>query len=161
VGANVALKSSDSAATVPNGGVIIPSGQVSAPFTIATTAVTAARTLTISATYGGITQSATLTVNPPGSPTLTGVAVSPNHVTGGANATGTVTLGAAAPVGGIAVTLRSSSPATAQVQPSVVAVQGTTTASFTIQTTHVTSTQTVTITATAGSVTKTAVLTVQ
>jgi hypothetical protein len=65
-------------------------------------------------------------------------------------------------VGGIAVTLRSSSPATAQVQPSVVAVQqGTTTASFTIQTTHVTSTQTVTITATAGSVAKTAVLIVQ
>jgi hypothetical protein len=162
MGANVALKSSDSAAVVPNGGVIIPSGQVSAPFTIATAAVTAARTLTISATYGGVTQSATLTVNPPGSPTLTGVAVSPNHVTGGANATGTVTLGAAAPVGGIAVTLRSSSPATAQVQPSVVAVQqGTTTASFTIQTTHVTSTQTVTITATAGSVAKTAVLIVQ
>jgi uncharacterized protein (TIGR03437 family) len=161
VGANVNLLSNNSIASVPYS-VNIPSGQNSASFTITTAAVTAARTLTISATYGGVTQSATLTVNPPGSPTLTGVAVSPNHVTGGANATGTVTLGAAAPVGGIAVTLRSSSPATAQVQPSVVAVQqGTTTASFTIQTTHVTSTQTVTITATAGSVAKTAVLIVQ
>ena len=162
-GANIILKSNDSAATVPNGGVVIPSGQTSAPFTIATAAVTAARTVAISATYGGVTQSATLTVNPPGSPTLTGVAVSPDHVTGGVeSATGTVTLGAAAPVGGIAVVLRSSSPATAQVQPSVVTVQpGAATASFTIQTTHVTSTQTVTITATAGSVAKTAVLIVQ
>jgi hypothetical protein len=65
-------------------------------------------------------------------------------------------------VGGVAVVLRSSSPATAQVQPSVVTVQpGAVTASFTIQTTHVTSTQTVTITATAGGVAKTAVLIVQ
>jgi uncharacterized protein (TIGR03437 family) len=161
IGATVNLQSNVQIAQVPYG-VVIPSGQVSAPFTITTTAVTAARTVAISAKYGSITQSATLTVNPPASPTLTGVAVSPDHVTGGASATGTVTLGAVAPVGGVAIVLRSSSPATAQVQPSVVTVQqGATTASFTIQTTHVTSTQTVTITATAGSVAKTAVLIVQ
>jgi uncharacterized protein (TIGR03437 family) len=162
VGATIILQSSNWSATVPNGGVVIPSGQNSASFTITTAAVTVAQTVTITATYGGLKQSATLAVNPPASATLTGVTVSPTYVTGGTNATGTVTLGAAAPVGGINVILQSSSPAAAQVQPSVVTVQqGTTTASFTIQTYHVTSTQTVTITATAGVVKQTAVLTVQ
>jgi uncharacterized protein (TIGR03437 family) len=160
--ATIILQSSNWSATVPNGGVVIPSGQNSASFTITTAAVTVAQTVTITATYGGLKQSATLAVNPPASATLTGVTVSPTYVTGGTNATGTVTLGAAAPVGGINVILKSSSPAAAQVQPSVVTVQqGTTTASFTIQTYHVTSTQTVTITATAGVVKQTAVLTVQ
>jgi hypothetical protein len=162
VGATIILQSSNWSATVPNGGVVIPSGQNSASFTITTAAVTVAQTVTITANYAGLKQSATLAVTPPASATLTGVTVSPTYVTGGTNATGTVTLGAAAPVGGITVILKSSSPAAAQVQSSVVTVQqGTTTASFTIQTYHVTSTQTVTITATAGVVKQTAVLTVQ
>jgi hypothetical protein len=71
-----------------------------------------------------------------------------------------VTLGAAAPLGGIAVGLKSSS-ASAQVPLLFSVPQGATTASFTISTSHVTSTQTVTITATAGSVSQTAVLIVQ
>jgi uncharacterized protein (TIGR03437 family) len=161
MGATVTLLSSDSTATVPSG-VNIPSGLTSASFTITTAAVTAARTVTITAKYGGLTQTATLTVNPPGSPTLTGVTVSPDHVTGGVeNATGTVTLGAAAPVSGITVTLRSSPLATVVMPGSVIVQPGATTASFTVQTYHVTSTQTVTITATAGGVAKTAVLIVQ
>ncbi|MGA9624230.1 MAG: hypothetical protein WBQ65_07165 [Bryobacteraceae bacterium] len=158
-GANVNLQSSDSIAKAPSF-VDIPSGQNSTSFTITTAAVTAARMVTITATYGSLKQSATLTVNPPASPTLTGVAVSPDHVTGGTNATGTVTLGAAAPLGGIAVGLKSSS-ASAQVPLLFSVPQGATTASFTISTSHVTSTQTVTITATAGSVSQTAVLIVQ
>ena len=160
-GATVTLLSSDPIAKAPYG-VVIPSGQTAASFTITTSAVTAARTVAITATYGSLPkQSATLTVNPPASATLTGVAVSPTHVTGGASATGTVTLGAAAPLGGITVTLQSSSLAIAQVPSSVTVPQGATSASFTIQTFHVTSTQTVTITATAGVVTATAALTVQ
>jgi hypothetical protein len=160
-GATINLQSSNSAATVPNGGVVIPSGQTSAPFTITTAAVTAARTVTITAKYGGLTQTATLTVNPPASPTLTGVTVSPAYVTGGTPATGTVTLGAAAPLGGITVNLKSSPLGYAQVPTPVTVQPGATTASFTIQTYHVTSTQTVTITASAGGVTETAVLIVQ
>jgi uncharacterized protein (TIGR03437 family) len=161
VGATVNLQSNSvQIAQVPYG-VSIPSGGTSAPFTITTAAVTAARTVTITATYEKLAQSATLTVNPPGSPTLTGVTVSPDHVTGGTNATGTVTLGAAAPVGGITVNLQSSSLTYAHVPSFVTVLQGATTAPFTISTTHVTSTQTVTITATAGGVTETAVLIVQ
>jgi hypothetical protein len=158
-GATVNLQSSDSIAKAPSF-VNIPSGQNSTSFTITTAAVTAAQTVTITASYGSLKQSATLTVNPPASPTLTGVAVSPDHVTGGTNATGTVTLGAAAPLGGIAVGLKSSS-ASAQVPLLFSVPQGATTASFTISTSHVTSTQTVTITATAGSVSETALLIVQ
>jgi uncharacterized protein (TIGR03437 family) len=160
VGANVTLTSSDPSATVPHL-IAIPSGQTSATFTITTSAVTAARTVTISATYGSLTQSAALTVNPPASPTLTGVTVSPSYVTGGTNATGTVTLGAAAPLTGVTVTLQSSLPISAQVPAFVTVPPGATAAAFTISTTHVASTQTVTITAKAGGVTKTAVLTVQ
>ena len=138
-GATVTLLSSDPIAKAPYG-VVIPSGQTAATFTITTSAVTAARTVTITATYGSLPkQSATLTVS----------------------ATGTVTLGAAAPLGGITVTLQSSSLAIAQMPSSVTVQQGATSASFTIQTFHVTSTQTVTITATAGVVKQTAVLTVQ
>jgi hypothetical protein len=158
--ATIILQSSNWSATVPNGGVVIPSGQNSASFTITTAAVTVAQTVTITATYGGLKQSATLAVNPPASATLTGVTVSPTYVTGGTNATGTVTLGAAAPVGGINVILKSNS-SYAHVPSSVIVQQGATTASFTIQTYHVTSTQIVTITATAGGVTATTVLTVQ
>ena len=159
-GATVYLQSSDSTAKVPSF-VVIPSGGTSTPFTITTAVVPAARTLTISAIYGSLKQSALLTVNPPGSPTLTGVTVSPGYVTGGTNATGTVTLGAAAPLGGITVTLQNNAPTTAQMPVFVVVPQGATTASFTIQTSHVTSPQTVTITASAGGITQTATLTVQ
>ena len=159
-GATVYLQSSDSTAKVPSF-VVIPSGGTSTPFTITTAVVPAARTLTISAIYGSLKQSALLTVNPPGSPTLTGVTVSPGYVTGGTNATGTVTLGAAAPLGGITVTLQNNAPTTAQMPVFVIVPQGATTASFTIQTSHVTSPQTVTITASAGGITQTATLTVQ
>ena len=159
-GANVQLQSNNASATVPIGGVVIPSGQNSASFTITTSAVTAARTVTITAAYLNFRQTAMLTVTPPASATLTGVTVSPTYVTGGTYATGTVTLGAAAPAG-IIVILKSNSPAYAQVPSFVTVPQGATTASFTIQTNHVTSTQTVTITASAGGVTETAVLTVQ
>jgi hypothetical protein len=160
VGAIVTLRSSDPSATVP-GQVVIPSGHTSAQFTITTTAVTAARALTISATYGSFKQVAALTVNPKGTPTLTSVTISPNRVTGGVSAAGAVTLGAAAPVGGIVVILQSGAPTTAQVSSPVIVTQGAATASFTIQTYHVASTQTVTITASAGGLIQTATLTVQ
>jgi uncharacterized protein (TIGR03437 family) len=156
----VQLQSSNSSATVPYS-VVIPSGQTSASFTITTAAVAVAQTVTITAAYGSLRQTAMLTVNPPASATLTGLTVSPGYVTGGTNATGTVTLGAAAPVTGITVTLQSSSLGYAQVPGFVTVQPGATTASFTIQTYHVTSTQTVTITASAGGITQTATLTVQ
>ena len=86
--------------------------------------------------------------------------MSPASVTGGSAAQGTVTLTAAAPVGGFPVTLSSSNPATASVPASVSVTQGATSASFTVTTSAVTASTPVTITASAGSVTRTATLTV-
>jgi uncharacterized protein (TIGR03437 family) len=141
--------------------VTVPSGQTSVAFTMATTAVTAAQTVTISVTYAGLTQSASLAVNPVGSASLSTLTILPDHVTGGANATGTATLGAPAPFGGTAINVLSSNVFAAQPPQFVTVPQGATTATFTIVTSHVATTQTVTITATAGGVSKTATLTVQ
>jgi hypothetical protein len=99
--------------------------------------------------------------SPPPAPTaLSGLSVSPATVVGGTAAQGTVTLTAAAPVGGFPVTLSSSNPATASVPGSVSVAQGATSAGFTVTTSAVTASTPVTITASAGSVTRTATLTV-
>ena len=141
--------------------VMIPGGQTSVTFTVTTILVSVARTVTISVTYAGTTQSATLTVNPVGSASLAGLTISPGSVTGGANATGTVTLGAPAPLGGSSINLLSSNTFVAQVPAFVMVPEGATSATFTIMTTRVTAAQTVTITASAGGITKTATVTVQ
>ena len=62
-GAVVALSSSHSAATVP-ASVTVAAGATSGTFTATTATVGAATPVTIAAVYGGITRSATLTVNP-------------------------------------------------------------------------------------------------
>jgi uncharacterized protein (TIGR03437 family) len=64
-GVVVALRSSNAAAQVPAGGsVTVPAGQTSATFTIITQAVSAAQDVTLTASYGGVSRIATLTVNP-------------------------------------------------------------------------------------------------
>ncbi len=97
---------------------------------------------------------------PPAPAALSALSVSPVSVTGGTAAQGTVTLTAAAPVGGFPVTLSSSNPAAASVPGSVSVAQGATSAGFTVGTSAVTASTPVTITASAGSVTRTATLTV-
>jgi hypothetical protein len=68
-GASVALSSSNPAvASLPQASVLVPSGATSTTFTIATTAVSSATPVAISAFYSGVTKSATLTVNPPAAP---------------------------------------------------------------------------------------------
>jgi hypothetical protein len=141
--------------------VTIPSGQSSATFTITTAPVTVTRFVTITVTYAGATQSVSLEVDQAASPTLASLTISPSQVTGGANATGTVTLGALAPLGGTSINLLSSNPFTAQVPQFVTILEGQTKVTFAIATTHLTTTQTVTITASAAGVSKTATLTVQ
>jgi FG-GAP-like repeat len=91
---------------------------------------------------------------------LSALSVSPASVTGGSAAQGTVTLTAAAPVGGFPVTLSSSNPATASVPGSVSVGQGATSAGFTVTTSAVTGSTPVTLTAGAGGVTRSATLTV-
>lgn len=160
-GAIVRLATSDlSVASVPQV-LTIASGQTSASFTIATTATSTARSVTITATYGSSSLAASLSVLPQGAPSLAGLSLGASSVTGGSSVLGTVTLTAAAGSVGVNVTLQSSNSLVVQLPASVTISNGQTSASFTIRTTAVVSTQTITISAGAGGVTKTATLTVK
>jgi VCBS repeat protein len=157
-GAMVTLSSSNTSATVP-ASVTIAAGATSRTFTVSTVSVAASTTATITGAFGGVSRSATLSVTPPAAPAaLSAVSVTPTSVTGGTSSQGRVTLTAAAPAGGFAVSLSSSNTA-ATVPASVSVAQGATSATFTISTSGVTTSTPVTINASAGSVTRTATLT--
>ena len=151
----VALSSNSSATSVP-ASVTVAAGSTSASFTSTTTPVGASTVTTISAVYGGVTDTATLTVN---APALSALTLNPASLTGGATSQGTVTLGSAAPTGGLVVALNSDSAA-AGVPASITVAAGGTSASFTVSTTPVGSSSAANISAVFGGVTKTAVLTV-
>ncbi|HKV24753.1 MAG TPA: hypothetical protein VJN93_09200 [Candidatus Acidoferrum sp.] len=99
---------------------------------------------------------------PPPTATLTSLTLNPSNVVGGRSSSGTVTLSAPAPAGGVVVSLSSSNPAAAQVpsSASVTIPAAATSASFTITTSAVNSSTSVTISAALGGTTRTALLTV-
>jgi hypothetical protein len=97
--------------------------------------------------------------NPPGSATLSAIALNPMSVNGGSPSTGTVTLSGPAPSGGALVYLSSSASA-ATVPASVSVAAGATSAIFTVSTNAVTASTPVTITASYAGATKTASLTI-
>lgn len=150
---NLAGVTNTSAATVQMpSSVTVAEGDNSASFTVSTNASTLAgftrpALVDIQAAYGDTTQTAQLAVAPPLS--LTAFGVAPGNVTGGTNATGTVTLSGPAPAGGALVTLSSNSAA-ALVPASVLVPAGLTSASFNVQTNAVTAFTTATLTATYG-----------
>jgi len=150
--------SNTNVATVPST-VTVPAGATSANFTVSTQAVSSATSVTITASAGGVSRTATLMVNPAPSVTLQSLTISPTSVWGGSTATGTVTLSGPAPAGGVVVQLRSSS-SRASVPSSVTIPAGATSARFTIQTRSAFSITTVTITATYNGVSRSAQLTV-
>jgi hypothetical protein len=94
-----------------------------------------------------------------GTSSLSALAVSPTSVTGGASATGTVSLSAPAPLGGTAVGLTSSASAVS-VPANVTVAAGQSSATFTVSTTSVTSAQSATLTATAAGASRTATVTI-
>ena len=97
---------------------------------------------------------------PTGTANLKAVTFDVGTVAGGQTTTGTVSLTAAAPTGGKAVTLKSSDTASATLPSSVTVAAGKTSATFTLTSKKVTANKTVTITATLGSTSKTATVTV-
>lgn len=129
----------------------MPASSDVSTFPITTSVVTSRTVVTISVTGGGVTLNADLTVDP-SLPPLTGFTVNPTSVPGGTSATGTVTLGSAAPAGGVAVSLSSSLPGAASVPASVTVPAGATSASFTVTTFPVDNT-TAQLSATLGSTT--------
>jgi uncharacterized repeat protein (TIGR03803 family) len=158
-GAVVTLGSSSGNAAVP-ATVNVPAGSSSATFPVTTTSVTITTTATITGNYGGQTRSATLTILSPESVTLSSLTLNPTVLRGGFRSLGTVRLTAAATAGGAVVMLGSSSPTVASVPATVTVPAGVSSATFTVRTTHVSSTRAVTISASYGGVTKAVVLTV-
>jgi hypothetical protein len=115
----------------------------------------------ITASYATASQSATLTINPAGLPTLVSLALNPLTVQGGNNSTGTVTISAPAPSAGLVVNLSTNNPFGAQIPSFVVVASGQTVATFAIATPVLSASETATITAAAGGVSQSATLTVQ
>lgn len=158
-GAGVQLASSDPAASVP-ASVVVPAGSKTSPaFAINTSAVAVSTPVTITATYGGVSKQATVSVLPP---VLSALRVAPTSLVGGVTATGnTVVLAGAAPPGGAVVQLTSSDPAAVVPPASVVIAAGQTVSpAFNITTNIIAVGETVTITATYNGISKTDTLTV-
>jgi hypothetical protein len=146
------------AASVP-ASVLVPAGATSASFTV-TTFPSAATMVELSARLGDTVLFTVLSVGPAAaSPTLSALAVNPSSVAGGGSVTGTVTLSAAAPTGGVVVSLSDNSSAAAT-PASVTVPAGTTSIGFAITTSSVTASTPATISAVYAGVTRTATLTV-
>jgi hypothetical protein len=161
-GLAVTLSSSNTAvATVP-AGVTVPAGATSTTFTVNTKAVTASTNVTISASGGGGSTSTQMTVSPASSSsvTLSSLTLKDTSISGGNGTEGVVNLSAAAPSGGVAVTLSSSNSSAASVPSSVTVQAGQTNAKFNISTQKVSSNTSVTISGSYNGAVKSASLTV-
>jgi LmbE family N-acetylglucosaminyl deacetylase len=155
-GVAVALASDSAAATVP-ASVTIPAGATTGAFTVSTSGVAARTVAHLSASSGGTTLTATLSLNPPA---VAQLAVSPASVAGGNASTGTVTLTGPAPAGGASVTLSSDNTSAATVPASVTVGAGATSATFPVSTSVVEAPTTANLAATYGGATATAALSV-
>jgi hypothetical protein len=159
-GGEVVSLSDDSTATSVPGSVTVAAGATSAAFSIATTAVSANQTATISASLNGVTTTATCTITPPATASnLASIGLSPTSVSGGNTSQGTVEL-TAAPSADTSVSLSSGNTSVATVPATVVVKAGSTSATFSVTSKTVTTNQTVTISASLGGVTRAATLTV-
>jgi hypothetical protein len=149
-GVVITLASSDPSTTVP-ASITIAAGKSYGAFQITTTAVTLQTSVTLTATSGTQSVTATFIVNPV---SLDGLEIHPGHVTGGGTSTGTVRLSGPAPAGGTVITLASNS-ATATVPATVTIPAGQNSVAFTITTSTVTANTSVQITASLGTERKT------
>ena len=145
-GAVVTLTSSNTAAATVPASVTVPQGAVSATFPVATYAVAASTSVTITGNLG-VSSTASFTVVPP---TVSGLSISPSPftaVTG--SATGTVSLNGPAGAGGTAVTLTHTG-SFVTMPGSVTVSAGATSTTFAMTASQIASTTTVTVTATAN-----------
>ena len=155
----VSLSSSNAsvATTPPN--VTVPAGATYVDFTVTTTGVASSVGVTISATYAGVTQTASFTVDPA---ILQSVSLSPFSLVGGTPSTGTVFLIGNAPAAGLVLTLASSDTNVATLPPNMIVPAGARSATFPVSTNASLTTGSATISATGGyrNATQSAVLTV-
>lgn len=131
-------------------GLVVPEGETSATFPVATGAVSANVNVSITGRHGSASRSATLQVR---RPILRAVNI-PAAVPKNAVINGTVTLNFAAPTGGLVVALASSDPSAISVPQTVTVRAGTTSIGFSLTVLDVQEDQVVTITATGGGSTR-------
>ena len=163
-GVSVALSSASSAVASVPASVSVGSGSTSASFTVTTSSVTTTQVVGLTASLDGTDKTAAVTVTPsppPPPPALTSLTLNPTSVVRGASSVGTVKLTAAAPTGGIVVTLSSSKPTQVTVPPSVTVLAGQSTATFTVSTSSGAGNGAVTISASANGITRTASLAIK
>jgi hypothetical protein len=166
-GAVMSLTSSNTAAVTVPATLTVPAGSTSATTSsVATSAVSATTTSVISATYNGITRTATMTVTAPAPPapsaTLDTVSLSLVSVQGGSTASATVTLTAPAPSEGAVVAFSSSNTAAVTVPATMTVPAGVTSRvvpTF-VSTSPVSATTTSVISASYNGVIRTATMTV-
>lgn len=151
----VALTSSKSLLTVP-ATVTVPAGATTATFVGTSVPVAATTALTLTATAGGASVKANVSVT---APAIAAVSLSPLTVKGGTTSTLTVTLSGVAPAGGTVVTLASSST-TAVVPAKITVPAGQLTATQVVTTLATTRNRTARITATTGAAALTATLSI-
>lgn len=144
--------------------VTIPAGWTNASFPVQTATTGGTTPVNISASYGGATRTATLTVNAPSQNIpISSVTLSPSTVVGGGSAgvRVTVNLSAGAPAEGATIMLASSNPAVVNVPRTIrTNFTGQQSAFADVSATIVSATTQVTITATYGSSAQSAILTV-
>ena len=139
--------------------VTVATGSKTATFTVVTTDVSAKTTVTVSASVNGASKAANLTVT---ANTPTAVTFTPGSVTGGSSSVGKVTFGKPlATTMSVALSIVSGSSAIASMPSSVTIPAGSSSVTWTVVTSKVSTTTTVQISATANGGSKTGTLTVK
>ncbi len=158
-GASVSLSSSvTSTATVSPSSITIPAGASSGTFTVTGQSVTSTKSATITATYSGSAKTSTITVTPAARPAS--ITYAPANSIGGTTAVATLLLNAAAPAGGLVVSIVSTNSSVATAPTSVTVPAGSTSTTFNVTTAAVANTTGVTINASSGGTTASGSLTV-
>ena len=157
-GGAVVTLTSNSPSVSPPTSVVVDAGSFSASFPIPTNAVGANTTATVTASYGGASAQAQVTLTPQQPPSS--LTLSPTSTTGqGGNSFATVTVASPSSTDQI-LQVASSNPAVASVPNGVMIPAGSTTGGFNISTSSVSTQTIVTISVSGGGVTMTANLTV-
>ncbi len=158
VATRIKLKSSSSSVTVP-AEVTVPVGASSVNFAVVTRGVFSSTNATITASFLAAARTADITVLPVSLRTFT---ISPQQLKAGQTATGTVTLDAPAPTGGLVVTLNFNRDlfTTFPAGQTITIAAGQTSGKFTLVPKQLSVPVNATITATAGEVTKSVVLSI-
>ena len=144
-GISVSLASSDPSAVVP-ASVMIAAGSATATFSVTTSSVAYPTSANITASLNGVSKTAPLTVTPYAGVSLSSVSLASPSIASGISSTGTVTLSAAAPRGGIAIELWTTGTV-AFVPTEITIATGSTTGTFTVATNYTSTTLQDTITA--------------